>query len=65
MAEAMHAAKLEANMFTPAAVKDELAALRARDNDETAALFAVLEEIKNELGKTEFKNRVAAFKKKM
>ena len=53
MADAMHAAGLETNEWTPAAVKDELAELRAGDNDQTAALFKVLAEIGEELGKTE------------
>ena len=65
MAEAFHEAEMETNYCTPDAVKDALAALRAQDNDQTAKMFEVLEEIKNELGKTEFKNRVAEFKKKM
>ena len=65
MAEAMHAAELETTGAESAVVKDALAALRARDNDQTAALFAVLAEIDKELEKTGFKNRVAEPKKQM
>ena len=65
MAEAIHEAGFKTTGGEDKAVKDALAALRAQDNDQTAKMFEVLEEIKNELGKTEFKNRVAEFKKKM
>ena len=65
MAEAMHAAEVEADQFTPAAVKDELAALRARDDGEMDKLFEVTAEIETELEKTGFKSRVAEFKMQM
>ena len=65
MAEAFHEAEIETNRYTPTAVKDALAELRARDNDQTAALFKVLAEIGEELGKTEFKSRVTELKKQM
>ena len=65
MAEAMHAAEVEANHFTPAAVKDELAALRARDNAETVDLSGATTEITTELGKKEFKERVFSHKQRM
>ena len=65
MAEAMHAAALETAGWESAVVKGALAALRARDNDQTAALLEVLKEIKRELGKTEFKNSVTEFKMQM
>ena len=65
MAEAFHEAEMETNRYTPTAVKDALAELRARDNDQTAALFKVLAEIGEELGKTEFKSRVTELKKQM
>ena len=65
MAEAMHAADLKTTGYESAVFKDALAALRARDNDQTAALFKVLAEIGEELGKTEFKSRVTELKKQM
>ena len=65
MAAAMHEAELETNTFTPAAVKDELAALRARDDGEMDKLFEVTAEIETELEKTGFKSRVAEFKMQM
>ena len=65
MAEAFHAAGLETNTWTPAAVKDELAALRARDNAETVDLSGATSEITTELGKKEFKEQVLSQKQRM
>ena len=65
MAEAFHEAKLETNFLTPAALKDELEALRARDDGEMAKLFEVTAEIETELEKTGFKSRVTEFKIQM
>ena len=65
MAGAFHEAELETNQFTPAAVKDELAALRARDNAETIDMSTTTAEIAGELGKTAFKDKVAKSKMQM
>ena len=65
MAEAFHDAGLEANKYTPTAVKDELEALRARDNAETVDLSGATSEITTELGKKEFKMRVLSHKQRM
>ena len=65
MAEAFHDAGLETNRSTPTAVKDELAALRERDNAETVDLSGATSDITTELGKTEFKDEVHSYKKRM
>ena len=65
MAEAMHAAGLETTRWTPAKVKEKIAALVKQDNAETTDLSGTTAKIEAELGQREFTEKAIEYRNEM
>ena len=65
MAEAFHATGMQTNQYTPAKVKETLAALVKQDNAETIDLSGTTAKIEAELGKREFTEKAIEYRNEM
>ena len=65
MAEAMHFAGLETNEYTPAAVVDQLAALRAKDGQESIDVAQTMKQVIEDTGKDKYKKEASALRDRL